>query len=61
MHFPHFNFCLTMSKNGGIIIKLSDERPGTAAKNENVFGLRKDKFAEIFKKPKKVLDKPDDK
>ena len=50
-----------MSKNGGIIIKLSDERPGTAAKNGNVFGLRKDKFAEIFKKAEKVLDKPDDK
>ena len=42
-----------MSKNGGIIIKLSDERASTAAKNGNVFGLRKVKFAEIFKKSRK--------
>ena len=42
------NFELTIKKNGDIIIKLSDERSGTEKEIENVFGLRKVKFAEVF-------------
>ena len=61
IHFPHHIFCLTIKKNGDIIIKLSDERSGTEKEIENVFGLRKVKFAEIFDFLKKVLDKTADK
>ena len=42
------NFELTIPKKRDIIIKLSDERTGTKEKIENVFGLRKVKFAEVF-------------
>ena len=61
IHFPHHIFCLTIKKNGDIIIKLSDERSGTEKEIGNDFGLRKVKFAEIFDFLKKVLDKTADK